>query len=160
MFLLLFFKKINFIEVELIYSVVLISMLLFLILIRPAPQTPPHRPGCRLWIPCRPCPAAPEAPAPCPPRSRRPGRGRVMSHGWRGGCSAHGHRVAQRFICWTESREYVGWAGPAGSAGPGWALGGRSVLWGDRLSGGGAGQPRGRMPSGGAGLCLLFRDTI
>lgn len=35
-----FFLKINFIRVELIYSAVLISLLLFLVLLGPAPRTP------------------------------------------------------------------------------------------------------------------------
>ena len=54
------------------------------------------------------------------------------------------------------------WAGPAPPVL--WVLGGpwgaALCYGGDRLSGGGAGQPRGRMPSGGAGLCLLFHDTV
>ena len=55
-----FLKKFSFIEVELIYSVVLISVLLFPSLLE-RPECPTRRPGCRLWVPCWPCLAAPEA---------------------------------------------------------------------------------------------------
>lgn len=55
-----FLKKFSFIEVELIYSVMLISVLLFPILLE-RPECPTRRPGCRLWVPCWPCLAAPEA---------------------------------------------------------------------------------------------------
>ena len=122
-----FLKKISFIEVELIYSVVLISVLLFPILLE-RPECPTRRPGCRLWVPCWPCPAAPEAGFLA--RFTPGGLERAASlvawvEGWRrGGCSAHSRRPAQRFLCWTESRERVGWANPAGPVGPRWALGG------------------------------------
>lgn len=91
--LLFFFLKINFIRVELIYSAVLISLLLFLVLLRPAPRTP-HPAGLAAGCGLQAGPALllPRAPAPCPPRSRKNLGGAGIT--WAaGGCSAHGHRL-------------------------------------------------------------------
>lgn len=126
---------------------------------RTSAPTPTRRPGCRLWTPGRPCPAAPGAPAPCPPRSRRPGRGHgtCVGGGW-------GVRLTVTVLPSVSSAgrraEACELSQPASSVGPGWALGAALCYRGDCLRRRGNEVQPGRIPSGGAGFCLRFCDTI
>lgn len=157
MFLLLFLK-INFIRVELIYSAVLISLLLFLVLLRPAPRTP-HPQAWLQAVDSRPaCPAAPEAPAPCPPRSRKAWGGATARHvggGWVFGSRSPSCPVFP--LLDGEQRACELSASPASSVGPGWALGAALCYRGDCLSGGGAVQPWAGLPSGRRVLSPVLR---